>query len=329
MKDILTIKNLNLKFETRQGVLHAIRDLDLTLAEGETLGIVGESGCGKSITNLAIMGLLPANARLSAKQLQFENHDLLNLPEKKWQSLRGGKMAMIFQDPMSALNPSFTVGLQIEEVLKLHRKDLSRKERKEWCLELLNQVGIPAPSERLKSHAHELSGGMAQRVMIAMAIACRPRLLIADEPTTALDVTIQDQILNLLKEIQEKEKLAMILVTHDIGVVAQNADRIQVMYAGEVIERGSTKEIIHSPLHPYTVGLLNSLPGSHKAEFRSRLPSIAGLVPDLHHRPEGCQFHPRCNMVSEKCHKEFPSLDQIQNSRESRCFNISQQNGEV
>jgi len=305
---LLEIDNLNLKFKTSKGVIHAIRDLSFNLNEGETLGIVGESGCGKSITNLAIMGLLPDTAILSADKLEFKGQDLLSLKERQWQKLRGGDIAMIFQDPMTALNPCFTVGYQIEETLSLHRKDLSKIERKEFAIDLLDQVGIPAPKERSLSYAHELSGGMSQRVMIAQAIACNPKLLIADEPTTALDVTIQDQILKLLKSIQEKNKMAMILVTHDLGVVAENADRIQVMYAGEVIETGSASKVINHAQHPYTQGLLNSLPGKNDGGFRTPLPSIAGMVPDLRARPTGCQFNPRCPFVQDDCKSAMPHL---------------------
>ncbi|OUR96670.1 peptide ABC transporter ATP-binding protein [Halobacteriovorax marinus] len=305
---LLEIDKLNLKFKTSKGIIHAIRDLSFNISPGETLGIVGESGCGKSITNLAIMGLLPDTAILEAETLKFEGRDLLSLKEKEWQKLRGGDIAMIFQDPMTALNPCFTVGYQIEETLALHRKDLTKSQRTEFAIDLLDQVGIPAPKERSLSYAHELSGGMSQRVMIAQAIACNPKLLIADEPTTALDVTIQDQILKLLKTIQEKNKMAMILVTHDLGVVAENADRIQVMYAGEVIETGPSKEIINHAHHPYTQGLLNSLPGKSNAGFRTPLPSIAGMVPDLRARPHGCQFNPRCLYVEDDCKERMPHL---------------------
>lgn len=306
---LLDVQNLNLKFHTSKGILHAIRDLSFNIKQGETLGIVGESGCGKSITNLALMGLLPDTAELTADKLEFEGKKLLSLKEKEWQKIRGADIAMIFQDPMTALNPSFTVGYQIEETLELHRKDLTKAQRKEFVFELLDQVGIPAPRERAKSYAHELSGGMSQRVMIAQAIACNPKLLVADEPTTALDVTIQDQILKLLKDIQAKNNMAMILVTHDLGVVAENADRIQVMYAGEVIETGTSNEVIHSPKHPYTKGLLESLPGNGDTSFRSPLSSIAGMVPDLRQRPDGCQFNPRCFKASDDCRISRPILN--------------------
>ena len=305
---LLEVDKLNLKFRTSKGVIHAIRDLSFSLKQGETLGIVGESGCGKSILNLAVMGLLPDTADLTADKLEFEGKDLLTLKEKQWQGLRGSDIAMIFQDPMTALNPCFTVGYQIEETLALHRQDLDKKQRKEFVFDLLDQVGIPAPRERATSYAHELSGGMSQRVMIAQAVACNPKLLIADEPTTALDVTIQDQILKLLKDLQEKNNMAMILVTHDLGVVAENSDRIQVMYAGEVIETGTSRQVIDHPNHPYTNGLLNSLPGKATGGLRSPLPSIAGMVPDLRARPGGCQFNPRCEFVTDECIIEMPHL---------------------
>lgn len=298
---LVEINKLNIIFDTATGPLHAVRDLSLHLDAGETLGIVGESGCGKSITNLALMGLLPDTANVTAEKLAFEDKDLSTLPEKDWQKLRGGDISMIFQDPMSALNPCFNVGYQIEETLGIHT-DLDKDARAKKALELLDQVGIPAAKERLKTFPHELSGGMSQRVMIAMAIACNPKLLIADEPTTALDVTIQEQILTLLSEIQKERNMAMILVTHDLGVVAQNSDRLNVMYAGEVVETGKTQDIINHPQHPYSYGLLDSLPGRHKQEFRSFLPSIKGMVPDLRNRPQGCQFHPRCDHFNQdKC----------------------------
>lgn len=315
---LLKVENLNISFQTRKGVLQAIRNLSFELKQGETLGVVGESGCGKSITNLALMGLLPDTGIVEADQIKFEERDLLNQSEKQWQSFRGSEIAMIFQDPMSALNPSFTVGFQLDETLKVHFPTMSKEDRYKRSIELLNQVGIPAPEDRIKTYAHELSGGMSQRVMIAMAIACNPKLLIADEPTTALDVTIQDQILSLLKDIQKENNMAMILVTHDLGVVAQNADRIQVMYAGEVIETGTAKQVIHESQHPYTKGLIASLPGKSKVGFRQPLPSIEGMVPDLTRRPSGCQFHPRCQYMKDDCINNEVKLEMV-SSHEVRC----------
>ncbi len=318
MTPLLEVENLSITFDTAKGALEATRDVSFTLAEGETLGIVGESGCGKSITNLAIMGLLPNTATVSAQKLIFDGHDLLHIPEKQFRKIRGGTIGMIFQDPMSALNPSFTVGYQIDETLKVHCPEMDKKARAQRALELMVQVGIPAPEERLKNYAHELSGGMSQRVMIAMAIACRPKLLIADEPTTALDVTIQAQIMKLLKDLQREYKMAMILVTHDLGVVAQNADRIQVMYAGEIVESAPAKALLTTPRHPYTEGLLNSLPGRQATGFRQPLPSIAGMVPDLRARPRGCQFNPRCYRADEQCQANHPQLEK--SAHTFRCF---------
>lgn len=300
---LLEVEDLSIHFKTKKESLEAVRNISFSLDRGQTLGVVGESGCGKSITNLALLGLLPENGIVSAKKLSFEGQDLLSLRERQWQKIRGNEIAMIFQDPMSALNPSFTVGYQLEETLQLHEPDLSKEQRKERCLELLNQVGIPAPEKRLLSYAHELSGGMSQRVMIAMAIACRPKLLIADEPTTALDVTIQDQILRLLKDLQEKYQMAMIFVTHDLGVVAKVSDNIQVMYAGEIVERSPIDDLLRVQKHPYTKGLLDSLPGKKGLGFRTSLPSIAGIVPALGQRPNGCQFAPRCYYRKEECQK--------------------------
>ncbi len=312
---LLDVQNLTITFDTKYGPLTAVRDLSFSLKMGETLGVVGESGCGKSITNLAIMGLLPTQAKISATRLAFEGNDLVSMSERQWQRLRGKDIAMIFQDPMSALNPCYTVGHQLVETLLVHR-DFSKKEAWSESLNLMEQVGIPAPSERLKAYPHELSGGMAQRVMIAMAISSNPKLLIADEPTTALDVTIQDQILRLLKDLQEKRQMSLMLVTHDLGVVAQNTDRIQVMYAGEVVESGLTQEVIHHPTHPYTSGLLAGHPTAEvSTKGKARLPSIPGMVPDLRHRPQGCQFHPRCSYAQDKCRREMPS-----DAGPTRCF---------
>lgn len=317
---LLSVKDLTIQFETKRGTLSAVRNISFDLKQGETLGVVGESGCGKSITNLALMNLLAENSLVTASEVKFEGFDLLNLKEKQWQKLRGKEMAMIFQDPMSALNPSFTVGYQLEETLKIHEPALSKEQRYQRCLELLKQVGIPAPESRLTSYAHELSGGMSQRVMIAMAIACRPKLLIADEPTTALDVTIQDQILRLLKDLQKEYNMAMIFVTHDLGVVAKVSDKIQVMYAGEIVEAGPTKDILKNPHHPYTRGLLRSLPGHKKTTFRAPLASISGIVPGLHARPVGCQFHPRCELAKEDC-LNHPGLKQGKHStHQVRCY---------
>lgn len=305
--NLLDIKDLNISFESLRGDLHAVRNLSFSISQGETLGIVGESGCGKSITSLAIMDLLPPTAKVWANNFNFEGKNLLSMSEKDKNKIRGADIAMIFQDPMTSLNPSFTVGYQLMETIKIHFGG-NKAELKEKAVQLLTQVGIPAPETRLNNYPHQLSGGMCQRVMIAIAVACKPKLLIADEPTTALDVTIQAQILALLKNLQKEYNMAIILITHDIAVVAQMANRILVMYSGECVETGSISEVINNRKHPYTEGLLASLPSNQKLkEHRSKLPSIPGLVPDLLNRPTGCQFSPRCKYVNEHCRKENPT----------------------
>lgn len=302
---VLSVKNLSVGFETRRGLVKVIDDLNFTVEPGRTLGIVGESGSGKSVTSLAVMGLLPPTARIMTGDIEFDGLKLLKATESEMQSLRGGKLAMIFQDPMTSLNPSFTVGFQIKEAMRVH--GVGGDDLDQAAADLLKQVGIPDPEMRLSNYPHQLSGGMSQRVMIAMAIACSPELLIADEPTTALDVTIQAQILALLKKIQSERKMGMVLITHDIGVVAQMADDILVMYAGHPMEYGPKDEVINRPRHPYTKALLASLPGSHGLnEFRTRLPTISGLVPDLLRRPNGCQLNPRCAYVEDRCRTEIP-----------------------
>jgi oligopeptide/dipeptide ABC transporter ATP-binding protein len=299
---LLNIKNLNIYFKSdkSQTPIHAVRDLSFSIKQGEMLGVVGESGSGKSITNLALLGILPDTAIVKADEISFLEKDLRNLSEGAWRNIRGKEISMIFQDPMTALNPFLSVEFQLKETILAHQ-NISKKEAANYALELLTLVGISSPLDRLTAYPFELSGGMAQRVMIAMAIASNPKLLIADEPTTALDVTIQKQILLLLKKLQEKNNMAVILVTHDLGLVAEYSDRIQVMYAGEMVETGTTKEIINYPTHPYTSGLLSSRPGLNTGLPKSILPSIAGIVPAFHERPMGCQFHPRCQFTQADC----------------------------
>lgn len=302
MQALLNIENLNIHFKTdrRAEPVHAVRDLSFYLQTGEMLGVVGESGSGKSITNLALMGILPDNAIVSAKTLTINGKELLPLPEKEKRAIRGKQMSMIFQDPMTALNPFLTVEFQLVETI-LEHENISKKTARERALELLTIVGIPSPKERLRAYPFELSGGMAQRVMIAMAISCNPQILIADEPTTALDVTIQKQILSLLKTLQKKNNMAIILVTHDLGLVSEYSDRIQVMYAGEIVESGLTSQVLTHPRHHYTRGLLESRPGAITREAKSSLPSIPGIVPAFHERPSGCQFNPRCPARETDC----------------------------
>ncbi len=319
MKPLLNVEKLNIHFKSdrSQNPIHAVRDLSFSVNQGEMVGVVGESGSGKSITNLALMGILADNSIVSAQSMNFEGKELLSLSENKFRTLRGFEMSMIFQDPMTALNPFLTVEFQLIETILAHEK-ISHKEAKNRALELLSLVGIPSPKDRLKSYPFELSGGMAQRVMIAMAISCNPKLLIADEPTTALDVTIQKQILNLIKMLQEKNNMAVILVTHDLGVVAQYSERLQVMYAGECVEAGITSEVLKHPRHHYTAGLLASRPGAIVRESKSILPSISGIVPAFHQRPSGCQFHPRCTNAQEDCKQG--SIELIHDNHLFRCI---------
>ena len=321
---LLEVQDLNIHFNSdrSKSPIHAVRDLSFNLAQGEMLGVVGESGSGKSITNLALMGLLPESADVSAKVCRFSGVDLLKLKEKELQKIRGHQMAMIFQDPMSALNPFLSVQFQMVETIRTHL-GLSKKDAVDKSIELLTLVGIPSPKDRLKSYPFELSGGMAQRVMIAMAISTNPKLLIADEPTTALDVTIQKQILDLIKMLQEKQNMAVILVTHDLGVVSQYSEKLQVMYAGEIVEAGKTSEVIKHPRHPYTHALLASRPGALvdniKRAAKTPLPSIAGIVPAFHERPHGCQFNPRCEFMTSECQNHKIEL-MTDHYRDFRCI---------
>ena len=323
---LLEVKNLNIHFKTDKSdtAIHAVRDLSFSLKQGEMLGVVGESGSGKSITNLALMGLLPDTAIITAAKAHFGGIDLFGLKEKEWQKVRGLEMAMIFQDPMTALNPFLSIQFQLMETIQTHL-GLSKKDALDKCVELLYLVGIPSPKDRLKSYPFELSGGMAQRVMIAMAISTNPKLLIADEPTTALDVTIQKQILNLIKMLQEKNNMSVILVTHDLGVVSEYSEVLQVMYAGEVVESGRTSDLIKHPRHPYTHALLGSRPGALVDNIRrapkTALPSISGIVPAFHQRPLGCQFNPRCEFVTPECQRSPIALfDEGPHHREYRCI---------
>ena len=312
---LLTVENLSVSFGDEKAPFKAVDRISYTVNEGEVLGIVGESGSGKSVSSLAIMGLVDFPGRVTAEKLHFNQNDLLALKPKEKQKIVGADIAMIFQDAMTSLNPSYTVGYQIMEALKVHQGG-SKSARRERAIELLSLVGIPDPKSRLEIYPHQLSGGMSQRVMIAMAIACNPKLLIADEPTTALDVTIQAQIIDLLLELQRKENMALILITHDLALVAESAHRIIVMYAGQVVEEGRAEEIFKSPLHPYTQALLKALP--EFAEGKSRLQSLLGVVPGKYDRPQGCLLNPRCPYATEKCRSVEPVLVQI-NSRQVKC----------
>ncbi|HHF4386684.1 TPA: dipeptide ABC transporter ATP-binding protein [Haemophilus influenzae] len=312
---LLDVKELSVHFGDKKTPFKAVDRISYQVAQGEVLGIVGESGSGKSVSSLAIMGLIDHPGRVSAESLQFENTDLLTLESKAKRQLTGADVAMIFQDPMTSLNPAYTVGFQIMEALKTHEGG-TKKARKDRTLELLKLVGIPDPESRIDVYPHQLSGGMSQRVMIAMAIACRPKLLIADEPTTALDVTIQAQIMELLLELQKKECMSLILITHDLALVAEAAERIIVMYAGQIVEEGTAKDIFREPKHPYTQALLRSLP--EFAEGKSRLESLQGVVPGKYDRPAGCLLNPRCPYATEYCRQVEPQLHHI-GSRKVKC----------
>lgn len=312
---LLDVKELSVHFGDKNTPFKAVDRISYQVAQGEVLGIVGESGSGKSVSSLAIMGLIDHPGRVSAESLQFENTNLLTLDNKAKRQLIGADVAMIFQDPMTSLNPAYTVGFQIMEALKTHEGG-TKKARKDRTLELLRLVGIPDPESRIDVYPHQLSGGMSQRVMIAMAIACRPKLLIADEPTTALDVTIQAQIMELLLELQKKECMSLILITHDLALVAEAADRIIVMYAGQIVEEGTAKDIFREPKHPYTQALLRSLP--EFAEGKSRLESLQGVVPGKYDRPTGCLLNPRCPYATEYCRQVEPQLHHI-GSRKVKC----------
>ncbi|MBB2670660.1 UNVERIFIED_ORG: dipeptide transport system ATP-binding protein [Rhizobium esperanzae] len=295
---LLEIENLTVEFQTSSGLFRAVDRVSLACDKGEILSVVGESGSGKSVAMLALMGLLPWTAKITADRMQFDGQDLRGISGRQRRRIVGKDMAMIFQEPMSSLNPCFTVGFQLGETLRFHM-GLNRKERRQRSIELLNLVGIPAPEDRLSNFPHQMSGGMSQRVMIAMALACNPKLLIADEPTTALDVTIQAQILDLLVRLQKEHGMALVLITHDMGVVAETAERVQVQYAGQKVEEQPVKALFRDPHHPYTAALLAALP--ERAQVGQRLPSIAGVVPGQHGRPTGCLFAPRCGYATIEC----------------------------
>ena len=302
---LLEIENLSVEFPSGNSVMHAVDGVSLSLDAGDVLGIVGESGSGKSVTMMALMGLVSYPGRVTADKLRFDGHDLLTLSSSERSKLTGKDMAMIFQDPTTSLNPCFTVGFQLAETLKLHL-GLDAKAAKRRSIELLEQVGIPAPESRLKSYPHQMSGGMNQRVMIAMAIACNPKLLIADEPTTALDVTIQAQILDLLRSLQKERGMALVLITHNMGVVSEMAQRVAVMYAGQIMEERHAQALFATPQHPYTEALMAALP--ERSDGMSRLATIPGMVPGLYDRPKGCLFAPRCSYADEHCQAQRPAL---------------------
>jgi dipeptide transport system ATP-binding protein len=318
MEKMLQIKNLHVQFSTYGGRVQAVRGVSFDLHKGETLAIVGESGCGKSVTSQSIMGLIPTPpGRITSGSILFKSQDLTKLSEKKMRDIRGADISMIFQDPMTALNPTLRVGEQIAENIMQH-ENISKEKAKEKAFEMLELVGIPNPKERLKQYPHEFSGGMRQRIVIAMALVCNPEVLIADEPTTALDVTIQAQILELFKDIQQKTDVSIVLITHDLGVVAQVADRVAVMYAGKIVEIGTRRDIFYTPQHPYTKGLLRSVPRLDL--YESELVPIAGSPPDLFAPPSGCSFAPRCPYVMEVCDRMYPASTKLKESHQVHCW---------
>ncbi len=301
---LLEIENLSVDFPSRDNVMHAVEGVSLSLDTGDVLGIVGESGSGKSVTMMALMGLVAFPGRVTADRLRFDGHDLLALSPRERSRLTGKDLAMIFQDPTSSLNPCFTIGFQLAESLQLHL-GMDNKAARKRAIELLEQVGISAPESRLKAYPHQMSGGMNQRVMIAMAIACNPKLLIADEPTTALDVTIQAQILDLLRSLQKDRGMALVLITHNMGVVSQMAQRIAVMYAGQIMEERPANALFSDPRHPYTEALMAAMP--ERSDGRSRLATIPGMVPGIYDRPVGCLFAPRCGHAQDLCRSRRPT----------------------
>jgi peptide/nickel transport system ATP-binding protein len=307
VQPLLEVKNLRTSFFTDAGEVRAVDGVSFAVEAGKLMGLVGESGSGKTATVLSVMRLLPESARVMGGEVLLKGHDLLKLSEAEMRAVRGAQIAMIFQEPMTSLNPVFTIGSQIGEAVRLHQHT-GRRETLERTIEALRLVGIADPERRVNDYPHQLSGGMRQRVMIAMALACEPKLLIADEPTTALDVTIQAQILDLIRELQVRLKLAVILVTHDLGIVAQYADDVTILYAARVMEQASSAELFRNPLNPYTRGLLESIPGADGHHHR-RLRAIAGTIPNALRPPSGCRFHPRCPMVIDECARVDPPLE--------------------
>ncbi|MGZ3461612.1 MAG: ABC transporter ATP-binding protein [Archangium sp.] len=321
---LLDVRGLKTQLSLEEGPVLAVDDVSFSIPPGGTLGVVGESGCGKSLTALSVMRLVPEPpGRVVGGHIRFQGEDLLALPEGKMRRLRGRHLSMVFQEPMTSLNPVYTVGEQLSEGVRLHQ-GLSRTAAREHAVEMLRRVGIPAPEQRVDSYPHQLSGGMRQRVMIAMALACGPELLIADEPTTALDVTIQAQILDLLKRLQAERRMAVMLITHDLGVVAESCDAVVVMYAGRVVERAPVKALFRQPAHPYTAGLLRSIPALHEAGGageRPRLKTIPGMVPSLRRLPGGCRFRDRCERAQDLCARVEPVLETRREGQEAACHN--------
>lgn len=322
---LLNVKDLRTKFTTDDGVLYAVDGVSFSVKRGQTLGIVGESGCGKSQTALSIMRLILKPGQIESGEITYNGRDLLSLSEDQMRKIRGNDIAMIFQEPMTSLNPVFTCGEQIEEALELHKTNLTKAQIKEKAIDMLRIVGIPSPEARYAEYPHQLSGGMRQRVMIAMAMSCNPSLLIADEPTTALDVTIQAQILDLMRKLQKEFNAGMILITHDLGVVAEMCKEVVVMYAGKVVEHGTVEDIFYRPKHPYTKGLLESIPHFDTGTRLTQLKTIPGLVPNLYKLPQGCRFQDRCSNVQADCRQTEPQLEAKTATQAVRCHHPVQQ----
>ncbi len=320
-KDILlSVKDLRTYFNVKEGLAKAVDGVSYNINHGETLGLVGESGCGKTVSALSILKLLDIPpAEFHSGQILFKDHDLLQMTEQELNTIRGRSIAMIFQEPMTSLNPVLSIGFQIDEVM-INHLGITAREARDRTIELLNMVGISLPQKRAKEYPHQLSGGMRQRIMIALAIACDPELLIADEPTTALDVTIQAQIIEIMLSLQDKLGTSILLITHDLGVIAETADRVAVMYAGKIVEEADVKTIFQNPLHPYTQGLLNSVPNINKIDSATRLQEISGIVPNLCYLPEGCAFFNRCSVKKKICESENPKLLNIENNHNVRCW---------
>jgi oligopeptide transport system ATP-binding protein len=319
MSKLLEVRDLHVSFKTYNGEVQAVRGVNFHVNKGETVAIVGESGCGKSVTSQTIMRLIPTPpAMIKAGEIIFEGKDLTKLPEKQLEKIRGAEIAMIFQDPMTSLNPTMTIGKQIMEGLMKHQK-MSKSQAREKAIEMLSLVGIPSPESRIDQYPHQFSGGMRQRAMIAIALACAPKVLIADEPTTALDVTIQAQIIDLMKDLQEKINTSIILITHDLGVVADIADRVVVMYAGKVVESGALDEIFYNPRHPYTWGLMASMPRLNQSRDQELLP-IPGSPPDLISPPKGCPFAARCKYAMKICTEQMPETTQVSPTHQVACW---------
>ncbi|MBI3299138.1 MAG: ABC transporter ATP-binding protein [Elusimicrobia bacterium] len=322
-KTLLEVENLVTEFHVEDGVARAVDGVSFTLKEGETLGLVGESGSGKSVTSLSLMRLVPnpPGVILPSSRIVINGRDVMKLPEREMKRIRGAEIAMIFQDPMTALNPVFTIGNQLSEVLMRHQ-NLDRNRARARSIELLEHVGIPAPSQRVDEYPHQLSGGMRQRAMIAMALSCNPKILIADEPTTALDVTIQAQILDLIKKLQKETGMAVLLITHDLGVVAETCDRVNVMYCGRIVEEAPIEELFAAPKHPYTRGLIDSIPDleASRGGVRKPLYAIPGMVPDIHNLPAGCRFAERCFRAEDDCRTQDPALSVMGTGRRAACL---------